>query len=410
MSNLELAINGGLPVREKNWPTYEDGTGSFDDDVKEEVLEVLESGKLFRYDTRALADTKTGNFELKLAKYFNSRYALALSSGTAALTVSLLALNLPKGFEVACPAFGFPATASAVLLAGGKPKLFAVDKNLHFSLDDLSNRWSDKIKAIIVVHMRGFSSHIKKIVEFANKHNIPVVEDAIPALGARYGNKLLGTFGDVGCFSMQSDKTINTGEGGFLVTNNPKIYELAVLLSGAFEGRYRKHINKITSEYSLPLFNFRIDEIRSALAIKQLQKLDNHVCALQRNYKYIAEKIANIPNLRIREPVKENAYLGDSLVFFVPSGKADWVAEAITKEGVKSRCFGSRKNKNVRSFWNWHFISSWNDDFIDECPSYLTETAEILDSSVDIPLSPLLSNKDLDDSVAAIKKVMRYLD
>ncbi|MFH1893672.1 MAG: aminotransferase class I/II-fold pyridoxal phosphate-dependent enzyme [Candidatus Zixiibacteriota bacterium] len=316
----QLALNGGQPVRSRPWPNYMQGTGGFGEATKKEIMRVLDSGRLFRYDSRSLSDTAAGRLESALAEYFGSKHVLLVSSGTAALTLALLALDLPQGFEAVCPAFGFPATASAILMARGIPRLIAVDRDLHFSLPDLERRWNERIKAIIVVHMRGFASQVDAIVEFATSRGVHVIEDVVPAFGARLEGKLLGTFGRVGCFSTQSDKMINTGEGGFLITDDLRLCERAVLLSGAFEGNCFKHFADLTSvesEFNLPLFNFRIDELRAALALCQLQDLDMRISTLRRNYEYVAGRVSELPGIRLREPVESGSFLGDSLVFFV---------------------------------------------------------------------------------------------
>jgi dTDP-4-amino-4,6-dideoxygalactose transaminase len=403
-SSTRLAVHGGSPVRTRPWPTYDQGTGPFSSASKKELLRALNSGRLFRYDSRDYSDTAAGRLELALATFFDTRYALAVSSGTAALTLAILGLDLAPGSEVACPAFGFPATASAVMLAGAKPRVVGVDRNLHFDLPGFMRNWTDKIQAIIVVHMRGFASPIESIVEFAGAKGVPVVEDAVPALGARRRGRLLGTFGNVGCFSTQSDKTINTGEGGFLITDNRKVYERALLMSGAFEGRYRGHVAALTevhSEFSLPLFNFRIDELRAALALSQIQEVDTLVAKLGRNYDYVTQRISELPGLRLREPVGPGDYLGDSLVFFTGAENASLIATALRAEGIRARSFDSADWPNVRAFWNWEFIEA-------DLRSHggLNISQDILCQAIDIPLSPRLEQADLEDLVRAIGKVM----
>ena len=371
-------------------------------------MAVLEGGRLFRYDNRDLADTATGQLESALIKFFGTKYALAVCSGTAALVLAILGLDLPAGSEIVCPAFGFPATASAVILAGHKPRLVGVDSNLHFDIALLRRTWSTSISAIIVVHMRGFASEIDSIVEFAKSKDVPVIEDAVPALGGRRKGQLLGTFGNVGCFSTQSDKTVNTGEGGFLVTNDEKVYERSIIFSGAFEGRYRKHLKRlrhIGSELRYPLYNFRMDELRATLALTQMREINPLVDRLRQNYDYVNKRLANLKGLRMRAPVGPGDYLGDSLVFFVDVTHAEFVAKALAAEGIAARYFGSMSQPNVRVFWNWRFLDP--DTLMSQD---LEASRKVLITALDVPLSPRLRTRDLKDLIVAVRKVIQTLN
>jgi dTDP-4-amino-4,6-dideoxygalactose transaminase len=408
----KLALHGKVPRRSRGWPTYEDGTPEFGEDILQAVAHVLRSRRLFRYDTRPIQDTASGQFEQALRAHFGSKHALAVSSGTAALAVSLMALNLKKGFRVACPAFGFPATASAILLAGGLPIVVGVDKNLHFDLCSLSEIDQGDIDAVIVVHMRGFSSAVESIVDYCLERRIPLIEDVVPALGVRHNGRLLGTFGTVGCFSTQADKTINTGEGGFIITDDVGLFERMVLLSGAFEGRALKHIPSLTLsalEPNVPLYNFRIDELRSAIAHRQLLRLDNTVERYKARYDYVTSRLSELAlcGFRVREASSGDGYLGDALIFFVEEGRADFYASALRAEGIKARSFVETAPPNVRAFWNWGFASQgWYERLRNpSAPGSLEPSRKAISSAVDVPLTPTLVEDDLDDLVSAMEKV-----
>jgi dTDP-4-amino-4,6-dideoxygalactose transaminase len=400
----DLAISGGTRVRAAPWPTYEYGTGPFSEDAQRDIARVLASGRLFRYDARPVGETEAEKLERALCDYFGTSYALAVTSGTAALTVALLALDIPSGSTVACPAFGFPATASAILLAGLKPALVAVDENLHIDVGDLASRYGDTLGAVVVVHMRGFAAPVTDVLRCAAGWSVPLVEDAVPALGVSYAGRRLGTFGEAGCFSTQSDKAINTGEGGFLITDDALLHERAVLFSGAFEGRHRFHLHKLeeSNQWRLPLYNFRIDEMRAALAHSQLCTLDARMGTLKENYTYVTSRISSIPGLRVRQPTVPEAYLGDALVFFVEPEHAEWIAEALTAEGVTARNFGAGRDPNARAFWTWEFMGGH--DAAGTEP--FRESVVHLRSAIDVALPAVLTQDDLDDCVTAIEKVM----
>lgn len=393
------------PIRVSNWPTYVDGFGAFSDETRTLVNEVLDSGRLFRYDTREYDNTMVGKYENAIKEFFGCKYALAVSSGTAALALALMALDLPSGFEVACPMFGFAANPSSILLAGGKPKLFACDENLNFDFDDLENRWSENIKAIMVVHMRGMAQPIEKIVKFAKEKGVYVIEDAVPALGVCINGKPLGMFSDIGCFSSQSDKTVNTGEGGFIVTNNIKMFERAVILSGAYENRVKKHPVELTidgrDEYKLPIYSFRMDELRAAVALPQISLIKYKVEKYKENYLYLERSLSSI--VRVRKSYYDDGNLGDSFIFFIDGVEGSKIASALSEEGIPARCLGS--NDNVRSFEQWEFVDEVKNEEFNKLPSIM-RTSAFLRAAVDIPLSYLLEKKDLDDLIIAVNKVV----
>ena len=402
----ELAIDGGIPVRTAQWPTYDKGSVFVRPDDKKAAQRALESELFFRYDYRPFDQTECGIFEKAICDYFGCKHALAVSSGTAAIALSLMAANLSKGAMVACPGFTFAATPSAIMLAGCTPVLVECDADLNMDVENLRRTWDPRIEAIVVVHMRGMASDMEKITAFAEEVGVPVIEDAVPALGAELRGRKLGTFGLAGCFSTQSDKSLNSGEGGFLITDDSDLFAKAVVLSGAYEGRLRRHFPKdappVLDDLSLPIFSLRMDEIRAALLRSELDGLPVRLERFKRNYNHIAAGLDDIPQIRIRQPITHGAYLGEALIFFVESD-AGWFADALSAEGIDARHLGSPRDKNVRAFWNWSFM--FDRTGTDAIKAKLPRTARMLEQAVDVPVSSGLEPGDCDDLIAAVHKI-----
>ncbi|HEX9034419.1 MAG TPA: aminotransferase class I/II-fold pyridoxal phosphate-dependent enzyme [Streptosporangiaceae bacterium] len=402
-----LAIDGGPPVRSTPWPTYDKGAVFVEPEDEEAALAAIRSHLYFRYDCRPEHLTECGRFESDLCAYFGSKHALAVSSGTTALALAIMAAQIPPGSLIACPGFTFVATPSAIVLAGCTPFLAEVDENLQLDLADLRSRWTPQIKAILVVHMRGFAADLAALTDFAAEMGVPLFEDAVPALGAELAGRKLGTFGLAGAFSTQSDKSLNCGEGGFLLTDDSALYARAVVLSGAYEGRVRRHFAgddpPIGSDLDLPLFSFRMDEIRAALLRSELVRLPVRLAAFRRNYEYVACALAGLPGIAIRQPVAHGAYLGEAFIFRVPDGDATWFARALCAEGIDARNLGSGDDHNVRVFWNWRFLFGSLD--VPAIKALLPLTAGYLEQAVDIPLSSTLSIADCDQLVTAVRRV-----
>ncbi|MDU1068725.1 MULTISPECIES: DegT/DnrJ/EryC1/StrS family aminotransferase [Clostridium] len=229
----------------------------------EEVRKVLESKFLVQGD-------KVEQLENLICDYLNINYAIAVSSGTAALHLALLALDIISGDEIIVPDFTFPATANVVECVGANVKLIDIKKN-DFCIDesDIERNITEKTKVIIPVQEFGNSCDMEKIINIAKRYNLKVVEDAACALGAEYDGKKVGTIGDIGCFSLHPRKTITTGEGGIVVTNNATIAKKIKIL--------RNHgievINGKTTFVEAG-FNYRMTNIQGAIGVAQFKKLE----------------------------------------------------------------------------------------------------------------------------------------
>jgi dTDP-4-amino-4,6-dideoxygalactose transaminase len=405
--DVRLAVDGGRPVRTAPWPTYDKGAVCIHPDDEEAAIRAVRNHLYFRYDYRAPHETECGRFESALCAFFGSRHALAVSSGTTALALAIMAAGIPADSLIACPGFTFVATPSAIVLAGCVPLLVEVDQNLQMDLDDLRRRWSPEIKAIMVVHMRGFAADMVALGRFAAEMGVPVFEDAVPALGAELNGRRLGTFGLAGAFSTQSDKSLNSGEGGFLLTDDDALFARAVVLSGAYEGRLRRHFPHgeppIDTDLDLPLLSFRMDEIRAALLHAELTRLPARLSAFHANYEYVADALADLPGIAIRQPVADGAYMGEAFIFRVPGGDAKWFGRALCCEGIDARNLGSDDDTNVRVFWNWRFLFDTKD--LDQIKATLPNTTRHLTDAVDIPLSSSLSMVDCDHLIEAVQRV-----
>jgi dTDP-4-amino-4,6-dideoxygalactose transaminase len=405
--DTRLALYGGEPVRRAPWPTYDKGAVFVHPEDEQAALRALRSQLYFRYDYRAHHETECGQLEAELCGYFGARHALATSSGTTALALAIMAAGIPPGSAIACQGFTFAATPSAIMLAGCTPFLVEVDENLHMDLADLRRRWTPAIKAIMVVHMRGFAADMEALTRFAAEMGVPVFEDAVPAMGAELGGRKLGTFGLAGAFSTQSDKSLNCGEGGFLITGDATLFARAVVLSGAYEGRFRRHFPDgdppIETDLDLPLLSFRMDEIRAALLRSEMARLPERLALFRRNYDYVAAALADLPEIGIRQPVAPGAYLGEAFIFRVRGGDAQWFARALCCEGIDARNLGSGRDCNVRVFWNWRFMFARME--VAAIKALLPSTARYLEQAVDVPLSSTLTQGDCDHLIEAVRRV-----
>ncbi len=255
------------------------------DDEINEVIKVMKSQML-----TMLAGNVVKTFEKEFADYFGVKHAIATNSGTAALHISVASLNIGPGDEVIVPPFTFIATASAVLHHNAIP-IFADIDNKTYNLDpnSVKEKITDRTKAIIPVHLAGISADMDPIMKIAKERNLYVIEDACQSHGAKYKGKLVGTIGDLGCFSFYPSKNMTTGEGGMVVTNSDKLAEQCRLL--------RHHGEPSWYNYDRLGWNYRMDEIQGAIGIVQLKKLAKYVKIRNDNAKYLTNAVNGIKGI-----------------------------------------------------------------------------------------------------------------
>ncbi len=244
----------------------------FNNKETEAVRKVINSGWVVQ-------GPKVKEFEDRISKFTGAKYAIAVSSCTTGLHLSLVALNIKSGDEVIIPAFTFSATANAIEQQGAKPVFVDIDTNtFNIDVSKIERVITRKTKAIMPVHLFGLSAEMEEIMKTAKRHKLSVIEDAACALGTKYKNKHIGNFGDTGCFSFHPRKAITTGEGGMIITNSKKIAEKLRSLRdhGANISDFFRHKNDSFSlpDHSLAGFNYRMTDIQGALGIEQIKKLE----------------------------------------------------------------------------------------------------------------------------------------
>lgn len=239
----------------------------------------------------------TIQFENEIANLVGAKYASSTTSGTAAIFLSLKALGAGPGDEVIVPDMTFIATANAVSLSGAKPVLVDVNpKDLTISINAIKKAITPKTKAIIPVHVTGRGADMMAILDIAKKHNLFVVEDAAEALMSKQGDKFLGTFGDLGCFSFSANKTISTGQGGMIITNNDELFAKIRPLKD--QGRPTRGTGGDDLHNTIG-YNFRMTDLQAGLGLGQLQHLKERTARMKKNYELYKENLKAVPEISI---------------------------------------------------------------------------------------------------------------
>lgn len=234
-------------------------------------------------------------FESLFSAFTKAKFGIGVSNATSALHLSLKALGIGKGDEVIVPDMTFVATANSVLLSGATPVLADIDDDMNLSVESIERSLTKKTKAIIPVHFAGKVCNIKKIKKITESKSLALIEDCAHAIGTRLNNQHVGTFGDAGCFSFYPTKNITTVEGGMIITNSKKTegYLKASRNHGITKSLVERYSNGMPWNYDVvePGYNYRLDEMRSALGISQLKQVKKLNMLRRRAFEYYNKKL-----------------------------------------------------------------------------------------------------------------------
>jgi len=319
-----------------------------EEEIKE-VMEVLKTGYLFRYGISLGAEVdprfkgKVYQCEKEVAEYAGVRYGVAVNSGTSALLTALCGLEIGPGDEVIVPGFTFIASISSIVFAKAIPVLAEVDRTFNLDPKDVEAKITRHTKAIMVVHMMGNPARMDELKAVADKHGVPLLEDCAQAFGASYKGRPVGSIGKAGACSFNVYKTITSGDGGMVLTNDEEVYKR----SFAFQDQGHSPLRTGVEIGKRPFFglDFRFTELQAAVLLAQLRKLPKIVSSLRANKKRYKELIQDLPGLEFRELPDAAGDLATMLTVILPTAES---AQKIAKE----------LDTKVASEAGWHVYSN----------------------------------------------------
>ena len=346
---------------------------------------------------------ETHRFEEEFARFLGAPHNLAVANGTVALHLACVALGLGPGAEVLCPSLTFVATANAILYTGARPVFVDVvgPQDLTISPEDASRKITPRTKALMVVHYAGYPCDMDKIGLLARKHRLKVIEDVAHAPGAFWqaaeGKKMLGTLGDVGCFSFFANKNLTTGEGGLVATQNPEIAAQVQLarshgMTTLTWDRHRGH--SFSYDVTTLGYNYRLDEMRAALGLVQLRKLPAANARRRELTHRYRQKLQDLPGLVLpfAHQLEASACHLFPVVLPPETDRAGFMA-ALAAKGIQT----SIHYPPIHRFT--HYQSLWPPDFDHDLP----QTEAVAGRLVTLPLFPAMNEAQLDEVVAAIR-------
>ena len=312
------------------------------------ALEVLRHGRLHRYN---LAEGEAGEaalLEEEFAEFVGAKYCLAVTSGGYAMAAALRAVGVKPGDRVLSNAFTLAPVPGAIAGVGAEPVFVAVTEDLTIEIDDLAAK-AGRARVLLLSHMRGHICDMGKLMAICRDAGLTVVEDCAHTMGADWRGVPSGRHGAVGCYSTQTYKHMNSGEGGFLVTDDPDVMARAVMLSGSYMlyGRHRAAPGAEAFEtvrYETPNMSGRMDNLRAAILRAQLKTLPDQCVRWNERYAALEDGLRGTPGLRIIPRPEAERFVGSSFQFLLPGWRAAAVGDVVARcaaRGVELKWFGA---------------------------------------------------------------------
>jgi 8-amino-3,8-dideoxy-alpha-D-manno-octulosonate transaminase len=404
------------PVRDKPLRPGFWGPEFYDEKELRELEDVHRRGAPFRwYGPGSQPPPKVATFEKEFAARMQTRFAVAVTSGTAALETALAALGVGPGDEVILPAWTWHSCFNAIVMAGALPVFAEIDESFNLDPADLETKITPQTKVILAAHLQGNPCDMDWIMDIATRHRLKVLEDCAQSVGASYKGKPLGSMGHIGIYSLQLNKTITAGEGGAVVTSDPALFERAARFHdlGMLRSFHQEWLGQTGGEgFVAP--HCRMDEFRGGVLLAQLRKIDTIVEAVRSRARQVYRGIAGLPGLHLRHLPDPAGEIGTAVFLgFKTKELRDRYMTEMSRQNVPAGPpAGSailpiypqiEKKLTVHPAW----------------PSFLTErgksirygagccpkTLDILNRFAGVSLDPKYTAKDIEDIIAAIRKV-----
>jgi 8-amino-3,8-dideoxy-alpha-D-manno-octulosonate transaminase len=371
------------------------------EEEKQAVIDIFDNqnGVLFAHGFESLRNGRyrVREFENQFADYIGTNYAVAVSSGTAAIKLGLQSLGITEGDEVITQGFTFIATAEAILDVGAQPIFANSDKTLNLDPNEIINLETNNTKAILPVHMLGGAADNHGISRELTNKNIPVIDENCESLGARVDKFYIGSQNRLGIFSLDFGKTITCGEGGIITTNDENLFQSIKELRdhGHKNDPNRPRGKDLRSQKG---FNYRMTEIQAAIATEQLKKLPRILLESEKRFRIFEKFFKSKSEIELRHNPINSVPNFDTIIFYLESS-------SLASKFVEEMSILKLTTKNIPDACEWHFAYHWEHlrghikKNFEEIKSDLKYTKDLLDRSIAIPIYSRESLEDLDDRI-----------
>jgi dTDP-4-amino-4,6-dideoxygalactose transaminase len=338
------------------------------DDAIEAAVEVMRSGRLHRYNTAPGEDSETMKLEREFALWQGQPYCLAVASGGQAMAIAMRAAGVVPGDWVLTNGFTLAPVPGAIAAVGGKSVLVEITPDLVIDLDDLAAKaQSTGARFLLLSHMRGHLCDMDRLMQIATDQSITIIEDCAHTMGARWNGKLSGSFGIAGCFSTQTYKHMNSGEGGLLASDNAEFMARATILSGSYMLYERHGAGPSADVYGdirldTPNCSARMDNLRAAILRPQLRQIEQSIADWNARHDLVAKMLSASNRVHLPTRPAAEAYVGSSIQFCLPGiapKEAQAFVDGLAAKGVEVKWFGAAQPVGFTSaHQSWRYVAA----------------------------------------------------
>lgn len=371
----------------------------------EAAVEVMRTGRLHRYNLAGQEAGATAELEAAYAAWQGSQYCLAVASGGQAMSIALRAIGVRPRDPILTNAFTLAPVPGAIAAVGAEAVLVEITEDLVIDLDDLSAKLhNSQPKALLLSNMRGHLADMTAVSALCAEAGVPLIEDCAHTMGARWDGRRSGSFGAFGCFSTQTYKHLNSGEGGLLVSDDPVAMARAIMLSGSYM-LYERHgaapPADVFAEIKLdtPNMSARMDHLRASILLPQLADIETSITRWNARHDALADGLRGAPGIALAHRPGAECYVGSSFQFRLPDASPDTMRAVMAEAaalGVELKWFGDPEPRGfTSSHTSWRYMASQD----------LPQTDAVLSTLLDIRI-PLTF--DVDDC-AHIAAILRHV-
>ena len=400
-----LVLDGGAPIVDFDTKAFKPIPQSGID----LAVSKMNSGVMYRYQPKNKEESITANFERSFANYMGVKHAVGTNSCGSAMFIALNIVGVQPGDKILTNAFTFHAVPSVIHHARAVPVLVESNREWGMDAQDLDKKATESgAKVLLMSYMRGHVPDMDAVMEVVKKHNLIFIEDCAHAYATLWNGQLLGTFGEIGCYSTQSSKGLSAGEGGIFISNNDEYAAKAVLYAGSYEKLWTKHfdldpeiMNRLQNQ--IPGYSMRMQEITAAMLTPQIERLQHIKKIHVENWTLLNSLIGQHNNIEIPMPLPQVDSFCDTMQFHLTNlsrEQADQFIDLMKLEGISMQIFGAKRN--ARDYRQWEYIEAHKQE--------LGETIANIEFACDLSLQPHLTQDNMRTIAQVFNEVLAYIN